>query len=104
MKRKPTRAPIKNESANGIKNTRGTIAMARLKPLDSATSQFFINHKDNKGLDFGGPAGGYAVFAKVVRGMDIVDRIAMVRTTSKGGMADVPVEPIVITSVKVVTK
>jgi len=100
MKRKPTQAPIKNETQNRVRNTRGTVAMARLKPLDSATSQFFINHRDNSSLDFDGLYKGYAVFGKVVSGMEIVDRIAMVRT----GMNDVPVEPIIITSAKVISE
>ena len=103
MTKKPVRSPIKNETQNRVRNKRGTIAMARQNPLDSATSQFFINHVDNRGLDFDGPYGGYAVFGKVVKGMEIVDRIAMVRTTTKAGRKNVPVEPVVIESAKVVS-
>jgi peptidyl-prolyl cis-trans isomerase A (cyclophilin A) len=92
---KKTRAPIKNEGQNGLKNDRGTIAMARTPDLDSATSQFFINVVDNHGLNY--PRnGGYAVFGKVVEGMDVVDRIRAVPT----GGADVPVKPVVIESAK----
>ncbi len=89
------RDPIKNESGNGLSNTRGTIAMARTPNPNSATSQFFINHGDNaKSLDTYG--GGYAVFGKVIEGMDVVDAIAKVQTTSKGPHQDVPVKPIYI--------
>lgn len=92
MQRKPTMAPIKNESGNGLKNDRGTIAMARTSDLHSATSQFFINHVDNGFLD----KNQYCVFGKVIRGLDVVDKIADVRTGNSGGMADVPVEPVLI--------
>ena len=95
MKEKPTKPPIKNESSNGLSNERGTIAMARTQVLDSATAQFFINVKDNKGLDY--PAnGGYAVFGKVIEGLDVADQIVGVPTTTKGPYADVPQEPIKI--------
>ncbi|MBI9016414.1 MAG: peptidyl-prolyl cis-trans isomerase [Phycisphaerae bacterium] len=97
MTKKPTNAPIKNESKNGLKNKRGTIAMARTQVLDSATSQFFINVKDNTMLDY--PAqGGYAVFGKVVDGMDVVDKIRYVKT----GTNDVPTDTVLIKSVKLV--
>ena len=96
MKQKPTKPPIKNEADNGLKNERGTIAMARTAVVDSATSQFFINHKDNAFLDNGARDFGYAVFGKVVDGMEVVDKIAAVRT--KAG--DVPVETVTIVSVK----
>jgi cyclophilin family peptidyl-prolyl cis-trans isomerase len=99
--------PIKNEAGNGLKNTRGSVAMARTDIVDSATSQFFINLKDNAGLDHKNetPEGfGYCVFGKVVAGMDVVDAIAKVPTTSKRGHGDVPVEPITILSATVVGK
>lgn len=96
MKQKPTKPPIKNEADNGIKNERGTVAMARTAAVDSATSQFFINHKDNAFLDNGVRDFGYAVFGKVVEGMDVVDKIAAVRT--KAG--DVPIETVTVVSVK----
>ena len=95
---KPTKAPIKNEADNGLKNDRGTIAMARTGVVDSATSQFYINHVDNDFLNHGKRDFGYAVFGKVVDGMDVVDAIAAVQT----GSGDVPNEQIVIESVTVV--
>jgi len=101
-KKEGQRAPIKNESGNGLSNTRGSIAMARTNAPDSATSQFFINHADNPNLDNYG--GGYAVFGKVVEGMDVVDAIAKSQTTSKAGHQDVPVKPIYIKSAKRVQK
>lgn len=98
MRQKPTRAPIKNEAQNGLKNKRGTIAMARTNEVNSATSQFFINTVDNGMLDFKDEAHyGYAVFGKVTDGMDVVDKIEGTKT--KPG--DVPVETIVIKAVKV---
>lgn len=98
--RKPTRPPIKNEAANGLKNTRGTIAMARTNEVDSATSQFFINTVDNAFLDYQGPDKfGYCVFGKVVAGMDVVDKIE--RAPTKPG--DWPVDPVVIRAVKLKT-
>jgi peptidyl-prolyl cis-trans isomerase A (cyclophilin A) len=102
MKSKKTRAPIKNEATNGLKNRRGTLSMARTNDVNSATSQFFVNLKDNAFLDNKPGSFGYAVFARIVDGMDVVDAIAAVETGSKGGHDDVPVEPIVINSVKVV--
>jgi len=99
---KPTRGPIRNEAANGLKNLRGTLAMARTGAPDSATSQFFINVVDNAMLDRPNPDGhGYAVFGKVVEGMDVVDRIKSVKTGFFRGFQDVPVEQVVIKSVKV---
>ena len=100
MSIKDTHAPIKNEADNGEKNLRGTLSMARTSEIDSATSQFFINLKDNAALDHGRRDFGYAVFARVTQGMDIVDRIAAVKTTSRGYHQDVPVEPVVILSAK----
>jgi len=99
MARKETRAPIRNEAANGEKNLRGTLAMARTAEVDSATSQFFINLRDNAFLDHGGRDYGYAVFGKVTEGMDVVDAIAGVPTANKAGHQDVPVEPVRITRV-----
>ena len=102
MRQKPTNAPIKNEAANGLRNKRGTLAMARTMVVDSATSQFFINVKDNGFLDFRSPdpqGFGYCVFGEVVEGMDVVDKIKGVRTTTKAGMADVPLETVEILSV-----
>jgi cyclophilin family peptidyl-prolyl cis-trans isomerase len=104
MQRKATHPPIVNEAANGPKNDRGTIAMARTNDPDSATSQFFINHRDNDSLNYGGPSKpGYAVFGRVVEGMDVVDKIAAVKTTRVGSRADVPVEAVVIKSAKLVS-
>jgi cyclophilin family peptidyl-prolyl cis-trans isomerase len=105
MQQKKTKPPIKNEAANGLKNKRGTIAMARTGIPDSATSQFFINHKDNAMLDYRGPSPqtiGYAVFGKVIQGMEVVDAIAEVSTKRVGPHANVPVEPVVIQSVTLV--
>ena len=102
MNQKPTRAPIKNEAANGLQNKRGTLAMARTMVVDSATAQFFINVKDNSFLDFRAPnpqAFGYCVFGEVVAGMDVVDKIKGVRTGIKAGMQDVPLETVEILSV-----
>lgn len=100
MKQKTTRAPIKNESRNGLKNNRGTIAMARTSVPDSATSQFFINVIDNHGLNFPSPDGvGYCVFGEVIKGLDVVDAIRGVATTSRMGHGDVPVEPVQILEV-----
>ena len=104
MNQKPTKAPIKNEAGNGLKNTRGTIAMARTGVVDSATAQFFINVKDNDFLnhrDDSQQGYGYAVFGKVIEGMDVVDKIKDVKTGTKGGFQDVPVETVVIKSVTV---
>ncbi len=100
MKEKPTRPPIGLESRNGLNNDRGTLAMARTSDPNSATAQFFINLKDNDFLNAArSPNGqGYAVFGKVVAGMDVVDKIRTVRTGNKGPHADVPVEPVTIKS------
>ena len=100
MDKKDTQAAIKNEADNGLLNQRGSVAMARTGVVDSATSQFFINHKDNDFLNHGGRDFGYAVFGKVVRGMDVVDRIAKVRTGNRGMHQNVPVEPVLILSAK----
>jgi len=100
MNQKETNAPIKNEAKNGLSNKRGTLAMARTNVVDSATSQFFINLKDNTFLDHGERDFGYAVFAHVTGGMDVVDKIAAVKTTSKDYHDDVPVEPVIILSAK----
>jgi len=100
---KPTKPPIKNEAANGLKNKRGTITMARMPEIDSATCQFFINHVDNSFLDHkDNTAGGfgYAVFGKVIEGMDVVDAIANSKTMTRGGMNDVPRETILIISIR----
>lgn len=114
---KVTRDPIKNERANGLKNTKMTLAMARTSVLDSATSQFFINLGDNEFLDYkeGDDTGGYAVFGKVIEGQEVVEKIGKVETAKKeltmrgpGGQTatrasdDVPVEPVVIKSIKLV--
>ena len=104
MDQKPTKAPIKNEAANGLTNKRGTIAMARTMVVDSATSQFFINLVDNDFLNFRAPTPqyyGYAVFGKVTDGMDVVDKIAKVKTGFAGPHQNVPEEPIVIKKVHV---
>jgi peptidyl-prolyl cis-trans isomerase A (cyclophilin A) len=100
---KPTEPPIKNESQNGLKNDRGTIAMARTAVLDSATSQFFINVADNPMLNFPGN-GGYAVFGKVVEGMEVVDKIKAMETKMAPGSPEksVPLNPVVITTATVV--
>ena len=100
MKQKKTRPPIKNEAENGLKNKRGTLSMARTQEIDSATSQFFINLKDNDFLDHGTRDFGYAVFAKVTDGMEIIDRIAQVATGNHGMHRGVPLEPVVILSAK----
>ena len=105
MSEKMNKAPIKNEANNGLKNDRGTIAMARTNDPHSATSQFFINLKDNDFLNHTSesPAGwGYAVFGKVVEGLDVIDKIAAVKTGNHGGHGDVPLEPVVINKVTVV--
>jgi cyclophilin family peptidyl-prolyl cis-trans isomerase len=96
MEERPTRKPIKNEARNGLRNSRGTISMARTNDPDSATDQFFINLKNNHPLDFGIGGAGYAVFGEVIEGMEVVDKIAAVRTTAKKGHQDVPVTAVVI--------
>jgi peptidyl-prolyl cis-trans isomerase B (cyclophilin B) len=105
MKEKATNAPIENEAGNGLKNDRGTIAMARTNDPHSATAQFFINVKDNDFLNFRAPSGsgwGYCVFGKVVEGMDVVDKIRAVKTGNKGYHQDVPVEDVIIEKAEVV--
>ena len=103
-KREGQRAAIKNESSNGLKNDTGTVAMARTSAPDSATSQFFINVKDNTALNKENAADkvGYAVFGKVVEGMDVVKKIEQVKTATKGPHQNVPVDAVVIKSAKVV--
>jgi peptidyl-prolyl cis-trans isomerase A (cyclophilin A) len=98
LKEKPTRAPIPLEARNGLDNTRGTLAMARTMDPNSATAQFFINVKDNAFLNAAQSrdGNGYAVFGKVVSGMDVVDKIRAVQTGSKGPYQDVPVQPVII--------
>ncbi len=99
MDAKPTRDPIKNEADNGETNVRGTLAMARTGVVDSATSQFFINLSDNDFLNHGGRDFGYAVFARISDGMDVVDAIGALPTGSRGGHQDVPLDPVTITEV-----
>lgn len=99
LERKDTLPPVRNESHNGLPNMRGTIAMARTNAPDSATSQFFINLKNNDFLNAKGPRPGYAVFGKVINGMDIITQIGHVQTGRQGPYRDVPIEPIVIQSV-----
>jgi cyclophilin family peptidyl-prolyl cis-trans isomerase len=100
MQKKHTHAPVQNEAHNGLKNRRGTIAMARTSAPHSATAQFFINHVDNNNLDFPGSDGwGYTVFGKVTKGMKTVDKIADVYIVSRNGMRNVPEKPVVIQSV-----
>ena len=104
MKEKKTGKPIKNEAGHGLKNVRGSLAMARTGVVDSATAQFFINVKDNDFLNHQDETArgfGYAVFGKVVEGMDVVDQIRNVPTGNKGPHSDVPVEPVVIRSARV---
>jgi len=101
MKEKATRPPIKNEAANKLRNDRGTVAMARTAEPNSATAQFFINVKNNASLDYGVSGPGYAVFGTVIEGMDVVDRMVAVRTTSKGAHQDVPATPVLIKRARV---
>jgi peptidyl-prolyl cis-trans isomerase A (cyclophilin A) len=101
MNKKQTRAPIPNESKNGLKNDLGTIAMARTADPDSATAQFYINVKDNNALNRAGDdSPGYCVFGKVISGMDVVKKIEVVQTSTQNGMKDVPVQQVTIESVK----
>ena len=105
MVEKMTRPPIQNEATNGLRNVRGTVAMARTQSLRSATSQFYFNVSNNADLDHQGFSPkdfGYAVFGRVLSGMDVVDRISRVPTHASAGMEDVPVDPVTITGVKVV--
>jgi peptidyl-prolyl cis-trans isomerase A (cyclophilin A) len=104
FKEKPTNSPIKNEAGNGIKNMRGTLAMARTFIIDSASAQFFINVKDNDFLNHSSNSMqgyGYAVFGKVMEGMDVVDKIAAVPTGKHGDFSDVPKKEVIINSMKV---
>lgn len=104
MNEKKTDAPIKNEAQNGLKNEKGTIAMARTSDPHSASSQFFINVNDNDFLNHSAPTSsgwGYAVFGKVVKGMDVVNKIKSVKTTTKSGHSNVPVEPVIIKTAKI---
>jgi len=100
MQRKPTNDPIDNEAENGLKNTRGTLSMARTQDINSATSQFFVNLSDNDVLDNGQRDFGYAVFARVTEGMDVVDAIAAVKTGNRAGHQNVPIEAITVTSAR----
>ncbi|VAX08052.1 Peptidyl-prolyl cis-trans isomerase PpiB [hydrothermal vent metagenome] len=100
FKRKKTNAPVKNEAKNGLKNNRGTVAMARTRPPHSATAQFFINHVNNHTLNYPANDGwGYAVFGKVTKGMDVVDKIAAVPTGTQNGMRNVPNTAVIINSI-----
>jgi len=98
MTQKPTREPIANEAGNGLRNRRGTLAMARTNDINSASAQFFVNLVDNDFLDHRTGNFGYAVFGHVVDGMDVIDRIAAVKTGRRHGHDDVPVEPVVVTA------
>lgn len=101
MKEKSTMAPITNEAKNGLSNLRGTISMARTNDINSATAQFFINTVDNQRLDYRSDSNyGYAVFGQVTEGMDVVDKIRAVQTSSKGEYDDVPVDAVVIKSIR----
>lgn len=100
MDQKETREPISNEADNGVRNMRGTLSMARTQDINSATSQFFVNLRDNDALDHGNRDFGYAVFAEVVEGMDVIDSIAGVETGNHGPHGDVPKEPVVVISAK----
>ena len=102
MEQKPTQAPVDNEANNGLKNERGTIAMARTQDPHSATAQFFINVQDNDFLNHTGEnmqGWGYTVFGKITQGEDVLDKIRCVQTGSQGGHQDVPTEPIIIESI-----
>jgi peptidyl-prolyl cis-trans isomerase B (cyclophilin B) len=103
MQKKKTNPPIKNEASNGLKNLTGTLAMARTNNPDSATSQFFISLADNVFLDYTAANPGYAVFGRVIEGMDTVNKIDAVKTGVTKGMKDVPIDPVVIESAKLVT-
>jgi cyclophilin family peptidyl-prolyl cis-trans isomerase len=104
MEEKETKPPIRNEARNGLRNARGTLAMARTSDPNSATSQFFINLRDNHNLDFGiAPGAGYTVFGRVIEGMDVVDRIAAVPTTTRGDHENVPRLAVVIQTARVLS-
>jgi cyclophilin family peptidyl-prolyl cis-trans isomerase len=101
LEEKKNYTAIKNEASNGLKNSTGTIAMARTSDPQSATSQFFINVNDNTSLDYPSPDGhGYAVFGKVISGMHVINRIKMVKTGQLGGYSDVPMDTVIIKSLK----
>jgi peptidyl-prolyl cis-trans isomerase A (cyclophilin A) len=100
MSQKKTHPPVKNEADNGLKNGRGTLSMARTNDINSATSQFFVNLKDNGSLDHSRGNFGYAVFARVTEGMDVIDKIAAVETGRKRGFDDVPAEAVIMKSVR----
>ncbi len=100
MTQKRTQPPVKNEADNGLKNERGTLSMARTNDINSATSQFFVNLKDNDFLDHSRGNFGYAVFARVAEGMDVIDKIAAVETGRRRGFDDVPVEAVIMKSVR----
>jgi peptidyl-prolyl cis-trans isomerase A (cyclophilin A) len=100
MTQKKNRSPVKNEADNGVKNTRGTLSMARTNDIHSATSQFFVNLKDNDFLDHTRGNFGYAVFGKVTEGMDVIDKIAAVKTGRRRGFEDVPLDAVIMTSVR----
>lgn len=106
MQKKPTGEPIQNEAGNGLSNLRGTIAMARTNDPHSATAQFFINVQNNTNLDYSGGTSsrswGYAVFGRVISGMDVVDKIRFVSTETQGRFANVPVEPVTIDSMEII--
>jgi peptidyl-prolyl cis-trans isomerase A (cyclophilin A) len=105
MKQKSTRAPIQNEAKNGLKNLTGTIAMARTMDPHSASAQFFINLKHNNFLDYPGQDGwGYAVFGKVVQGLDVVQKIGKLATGNAGGHQNVPTTPVILESAKLIEK
>jgi peptidyl-prolyl cis-trans isomerase A (cyclophilin A) len=100
MEQKKTHPPVKNEADNGRKNARGTLSMARTNDINSATSQFFVNLKDNDFLDHSRGNFGYAVFGRVTEGMDVIDKIAAVETGRRRGFDDVPVEAVIMKSVR----
>ena len=100
FRNKRTHAPVRNEAKNGLKNTRGTLSMARTSEVDSATSQFFVNLSDNAFLDHSARDFGYAVFGRVTEGMDVIDKIAAVKTGRRQGYQDAPLEEAVITSAR----
>jgi peptidyl-prolyl cis-trans isomerase A (cyclophilin A) len=104
MSQKGTKPTIKNEADNGLKNKRGTLSMARTSDVNSATSQFFVNLKDNDFLDNSRGNFGYAVFGKVTEGMDVIDKIAAVETGRKKGFDDVPVDAVIMKSVRRIKK
>jgi peptidyl-prolyl cis-trans isomerase A (cyclophilin A) len=103
LEEKPNQGPIKSEARNGLRNSRGTLAMARTNDPDSADCQFFVNLRDNHRLDYGIGGAGYTVFGRVLEGMEVVDRIAMVPTSSRGSHQNVPQMAVVIKTVREVT-